>query len=524
MTKPERFQYVPDGRVLNEFFWDRAPVSIIQGPVGSGTSTACCMKMLRIAMEQAPDRNGIRRSRWLIVRNTFDDLKGTTLKTWKFWFEQIAQGIFGEVKMTNPPEHNIRWNMPDGTILDMENLFLSLDQEEDIRKLLSREPTGIWFNEVQFAEKAIFDVAHSRAMQGRYPPKVLGGPTWKGVIADLNAPPEGHWIPYMRGDVAMPEDWDEDVRRAHRKPHDWKFFLQPPGLIEVIANGRVVDYEENTRENRIAAGLPDVDAVSENGKWLTEPYKSLIGGKDKAFIDTYVMNRTGMYRAGKPVFESFRMEVNVAKEKIAYDPLRPLIVGLDFARNPAMVVCQELRGALHVLDEYGVVNESAVTYAPKFRSRLYKRFPEAFSASGAGIRFWGDPTGDSRGQGTDKTPYQIFLKHGMQVIPSSNSISLRLAAVESLLNKMVDGGPGLLIDPGCIMLKTGLNGGYHYAKVRGTNSYKDEPNKAVRYADFADALQYAAMGAGFGFQAVSSGKKPEPKRIERKAYSLRHRR
>ena len=84
MSKAEKFLYRPDGKVLRAFFVDRAPVSIIQGPVGSGTSTACCHKMWAISNEQQPNAMGQRMTRWIVVRNTFDELKQTTLKTWKY--------------------------------------------------------------------------------------------------------------------------------------------------------------------------------------------------------------------------------------------------------------------------------------------------------------------------------------------------------------------------------------------------------------------------------------------------------
>ena len=77
----EKFRYVPDGAVLSEFFYDRGEVSIIQGPVGAGTSTASCFKMWAISNEQRPGPDGVRRTRWMIVRNTYDDLRDTTLKT-----------------------------------------------------------------------------------------------------------------------------------------------------------------------------------------------------------------------------------------------------------------------------------------------------------------------------------------------------------------------------------------------------------------------------------------------------------
>lgn len=506
----EGFTYAPDGKVLEEFFWDRSPVTIIQGPIGSGTSTACCFKMWAISLEQKADRQGVRRSRWLVVRNTYSDLKGTTLKTWRFWFEEIAQGAMGEVKMTNPPNHHIKWGMPDGTTVDAEFVFLALDQEEDVRKLVSLECTGIWFNEMQFTDKTIFNTAHSRAMQGRYPPKLAGGPTWKGVIGDLNAPPEGHWIPYMRGDVPMPDEWDDEVRREFIKPDDWHFYTQPPGLLEVIENGKIIGYEENPE--------------AENKKWVEESYLKLIDGKPKSWIDTFVMNRVGLYRAGKPVFETFRREIHVSSKKIEYQTEWPLIVGLDFARNPAAVMTQMIRGTLYILDEFGMENVSAGDFAPLLKQRIARRFPAAMSKDGS-IRFWGDPTGGSKGQATDETPFTIFQGHGMNVAPApgGNKLSIRLEAVAGLLSKQIGGVPCFQVDPGCIYVKNGMDGGYHFAKLKGQHRYHEEPMKD-RYSDYCDAVQYAALGAGAGFSALApNGKQPEKTKMRKKRYSLRRR-
>ena len=538
--KKQTFNYAPDGKVLNEFFWDRSPVSIIQGPVGSGTSTACCHKMWCMANEQRADQFGYRRSRWLIVRNTFTELHETTMKTWSYWFERRAQGAFGDIKKTNPPNHTINWPLPDGTKVEAEFIFLSLDNEDDVSKLLSMEVTGVWFNEVQFSEKEVFNAAHSRAIQGRYPPLLDGGPTWKGVIADLNAPPEGHWIPYMRGDVPFPEEWDDDTKKEYECPDDWKFFVQPAGLIEIFKNGRLDHYEENPE--------------AENMRWIEESYLNLIKGKSKSYIDTYVMNRVGLYRKGKPVFESFVPETHISKERIVYNPDWPLLVGVDFARNPAAVICQLIRGQMYVLDEFGMENVSAGTFAPLLKQRIMKKFPGVLSggsldleqlrarygqddraieshlkeyAQNDKIQFWGDPTGGSKGQATDWTPFIIFGAHGMSCAPApgNNVISIRLEAVEALLNKMIDGAPALLLDPLLRTLKAGMAGAYHFAKIQGQGGRHHQTPFKDRFADFCDAFQYACLGAGLGFAALNpNGKKPKAQKMNKKKFSLRNRR
>ena len=58
----------------------------IMGPIGSGKSVACCAEIMMRSCEQAPGRDGVRRTRWAIIRNTYPELKSTTIKTWLDWF------------------------------------------------------------------------------------------------------------------------------------------------------------------------------------------------------------------------------------------------------------------------------------------------------------------------------------------------------------------------------------------------------------------------------------------------------
>ena len=85
--------------------------------------------------------------------------------------------------------------------------FIGLDKDEDIRKLRSTEYTGLFFDELEFIEKTLFDEARSRL---RYPPEEHGGPTWCGVCAATNAPPEDHWLPIMTGQVEFPPGLSDD--------------------------------------------------------------------------------------------------------------------------------------------------------------------------------------------------------------------------------------------------------------------------------------------------------------------------
>jgi len=58
-----------DVPTLKKFALDNNRVRCTMGPFGSGKSSAMVMEIIRRAHEQAPGPDGIRRSRWAVVRN-----------------------------------------------------------------------------------------------------------------------------------------------------------------------------------------------------------------------------------------------------------------------------------------------------------------------------------------------------------------------------------------------------------------------------------------------------------------------
>src|SRR3546814_980739 len=115
-------RYRPAGPTITRFHQSRAFVRGLMGPVGSSKSTACVMEILGRSQHQKPNRNGVRRTRWGIIRNSYPELKTTTIKTWEQW----APISFGRFIQDSPIVHHVK----NGQI-DMEVLFLALDREED---------------------------------------------------------------------------------------------------------------------------------------------------------------------------------------------------------------------------------------------------------------------------------------------------------------------------------------------------------------------------------------------------------
>lgn len=462
--------YKPDGDVLKQYMKSDAFFRGLRGPVGSGKSVASCIEILRRALQQEPNEQGIRKTRWAIIRNTNPQLKTTTIKTWLDWF---PEDVFGKFNWSPPYIHHIK----KGDI-DCEVIFLALDRPEDVRKLLSLELTGVFINEAREVPKSIVDACTMRV--GRFPSMKDGGPTWYGVIADTNAPDDDHWWPIMAGDVPIPEHFGREESLMMVKPEGWEFYTQPGGMLaNKDKDNEIIGYRMNKK--------------MENGANLTpDYYRKIITGKSKNWIRVYVLNELGSLDDGKLVYPDFDENIHVAKEPLLPAEGIPIIVGLDFGLTPAAAYCQYVRGRWLILRELVATDMGTVRFADVLRKDMAQNFP------GSKFVVWGDPSGDYRAQTDETTPFQILRSAGIKARPApTNDPSLRIGAVESVISRMVDSHGGILVDPRCTTIKRGFTGGYQYKRlnVSGSERYEDRPNKN-KYSHVHDALQYALCGGG----------------------------
>jgi hypothetical protein len=487
------FKYKPDGEVLKSFMKDDTFFRGIRGPVGSGKSVGCCIEVFRRALLQEKGPDGKRKSRWAIIRNTNPQLRTTTIKTWLDWF---PENDWGKFTWSVPYTHMIK----KGDI-ELEVLFLALDRPEDVKKLLSLELTGIWINEAREIPKSIIDACTMRV--GRYPSMRDGGPSWTGVIADTNAPEEDHWWPIMSGEVPIPDHIPREQAKMLVKPHNWRFFTQPSGMVEVKDEaGEISSYNPNP--------------VAENRKNMMQSYyPNLIQGKTKSWIDVYVMNKLGTIQDGKPVYPMFAVEAHVALEEIPIAANLPVYVGLDFGLTPAAVIGQKVRGKWLIQSEIVAIDMGIVRFAEVLRNELATRF----AAAGETI-IYGDPSGDFRAQTDESTPFHILRGAGLRAFPThSNSPDLRIEAVASQLMKMVEGKPAFLIDRRCSTIIKGFEGGYSYKRMEVSGErYADKPDKNM-YSHVHDALQYLLLGAGEG-RALMNSQKPAQVTVAKREFDV----
>ncbi len=492
--------FSPEGKVLRAFMRDQTSrVKIIQGPVGSGTSSACCLHIYQRALAQQPQQDGRQRFRVHILRETYAKLEETTIQTWKDWFRPgTGPGEFGIFYETRPYRHEIRVGP-----LELDVTFVAMEDIRDAKSFfMSLETSLVWFNEVQFAQYEVFSEAVGRVSPPRYPAVKDGGCVWGGLIADTNAPPADHWLPIMRGDVPPPDWMSEEKRNALKKPANWGFYMQPPGLLEDFED---FTGEDGKQQRRLVGYKPN--PAAENLKYLPPGfYEEKIAGKTKSWIDANIMNRSSVVTDGNPVYPQFRREAHVSTRALEIIPSAPVVVGLDFGRQPAAAIGQTLRGDWFVQREYIGRDMSAVEFAPLLKTYLSQQYP------GHSFVFWGDPAGQHRGEATDKTPFQVFAENGMKVLPApnpQNMRSIRWEAVNGVLMRRSQSGraSSLLIDPSCVTLITGLSGGYFMRRLRVSGErYSDEPDKN-QYSHICEAFENQLLGGGEG-RAVTMGSAP----------------
>lgn len=470
---PRKKFVVEGGTRIAQFLTSKAPVCVVEGPLGSGKTKALCARPMVIAQQQAPSPvDGIRRTRFAMVRNTTPDLKRTTIRS---WLELYPENIYGKLRLGAPMGHDIRF----GDVW-MQVDFIGLDKDDDVRKLRSGEYTAIFFDELEFIEKSLFDEARSRL---RFPPMEHGGPTWRGVCAATNAPPEDHWLPIMTGRVEFPAGLREDEIAALKWPPSWDHLMQPAALIEEFdQHGTVIGYKVNPRAENLKNLPPGY-------------YEEQLAGQTKAWIDSRLMVRTVLVTEGSPVYPMFRREVHVSREILRPNHLYQVDVGLDFGRSPAALFCQSLNNRVQFQFESIGQNEGAAVFAPKLRRFIAEHYPDHDLAS---FKFWGDPKGQDRGQADERTAYEIFEANGMRVRAppnlKQNMIATRVDGMSNLLNGMTDGKPRFISSLMCRTFNVGMAGRYcNEADEQG----ELKPTKN-RYSHVCNAGEYVVLGLGEG--------------------------
>ena len=465
----------------HEFHRSNADTRMVMGPVGSGKSTMMIIELIKLAVNQCPDKWGNRSTKWLIVRETYPQLRNTVFESFKMWLRPNGT----TVRYTESAPMRIRWTdrLKDGTQMNAEFIFLAVKDPSDYENVKSIEITGAFINEAGAMDRDVVSVVNSRI--GRFPPPVDAvdedNPiTRTALLIDSNPPDEDSWMAESFANV--PEHWDAwqqpgALLPCNESPTGWK--LNPEG--------------ENFRYLGIG---PE------------KYYLERTGGMTKEQIRVLYEGKFGVTSHGKAVYRrQYNDDLHLSSNVLRPIPDLPIYLGWDFGHGgEACTIAQKTKtGQLRVLDSLIADNIGLHDFALNFvKPKLEKDYA---AWTGKAIISVGDPSGTSKhGLSKDSLNYfdvlnnqkdGIFRDYFVTKPAKSNHIELRLNAVRHFLTtELPTGGPAFQLNRSCGKLRRGFNAGYCYKRmqVTGTAVYKDKPSKD----DFShphDSLQYIALEA-----------------------------
>jgi hypothetical protein len=454
------------GPICSRFMASKARVQIINGPVGSGKTTAVFMKAVRLACDQQTSKGKtinigdgprpVRKFKLAVIRDTYRQLHKTTIPSWHKRFPPTAGEWIGAADA--PCKHRLHFLLADGTVVDFLAEFAAIGENSVEDFMRGYEPTAFYLNEMDLLAKEVFSFAKGR--WGRFPDMSEGGPSWWGILADANAPEFDSWLYRDLFTKSGPELAAEDV----------ELFVQPGGL----------DPQAENSEN-----LPP--------GYYTDQAK----GQPEWYVERMIKNRPGYSRAGKPVHPEFKDHLHVAPKELDPIPGLPLVIGIDPRTRPSAVFMQRLPGSQRrFIDELqGDQNMGARRFGNLLAELLHDRFPFVKPGSMRGVVDPSAQYGADR-EDDEKSWLEIVANiTGVRIDPApTNNLTMRREALKKPFMELIDGAPAILISPRCKLLRTGLNTGFRYKKlnVSGAERFADEVEKN-EYADICEAAEYACL-------------------------------
>lgn len=424
---------------LAQFHASNAVQRYVRGPVGSGKTVSMVMEAVRRATEMPAQEDGVRRSRHCCVRNTLSQLKTTLLVTWMEWLRPISRYKVSDQTIM------VRFNLPDGTRVELDTFLLPLDTPENQQRLLSLELTTAHISEFREIPLEIAQAVVSRC--GRYPSRASVKDYFYGTFSESNS-------------FSIDSEWYDYLEL--NRPQAVDYFVQPGAR----------DQGAENLEN-----LPQ------------QYYQNLVESNSDAWVRSYVDNELMPSLSGQAVFaNSFSTDEHVAEEELKPIMGKNVVIGIDVGRNPAATFGQlDTRGRLLVLHSVWAENTGIERFlTERIRPVLYDRFQQCSFFAVL------DPASRQRSQIGEKSVLEAVQDAGIVAVPAStNNIPPRLRAVEDYLNRR----EGMLICPvHCIDLIAGFQ--YHYRfKRRKLDRQLDEvPEKSHPWSDIHDSCQYLCLG------------------------------
>ncbi len=475
-----KYEASPTG---HDFHNSHADVRGVMGPVGSGKSTMMIIELIMMAVLQKPDKYNKRTSKWVIVRETYPQLRNTVFESFKLWLKPNEITC----RYTESAPMRIRWTdkMSDGTTMNAEFIFMAVAKPQDYENLKSLELTGGFINECGAMDYDVVTTVLSRL--GRYPAPVDAvdedNPiTRVSLLLDTNPPEDDGWF----------------AEKLLNPPRGWELWKQPGALVKDSAS----DYGYS------------LNPTGENFKYLgvgpVAYYLNKVGAMTPEQISVLFCGEFGVTLDGRAIYRrQWSDDYHVAKAELSAVPSQnkaQILLGWDWGKGgEACIVGQMLpTGQLRILHEIIAENIGLADFAKNFVKPLLEQY---YPKDKFEIISVGDPAGvASHGLAQNGLNYFDVLNNSRTGIfrdwfsttpARSNHVELRLNSVRHFLTeKTPNGAPMLQLNRECSVLRKGFNAAYCYERkqVAGKAQYKDSPTKGPSSHPH-DALQYLCLHA-----------------------------
>ena len=463
------------------------------GPVGSAKTSHVSALLVDMARSIRPCIDGVRRSRTLVTRSTYPELKSAWLATWKQWYDGVSTIKDGDLLTID-----MKLTLPDSTKMEWQAVLLALSHPDDLSKLRGVEFTNAVINEGSTCASWVLAEVASR--MARYPAKWQlglaedetiqnGEDYYSGVIIDTNPPEEGaapcdptaNWV-YRLIECAAPKDPSIKV-------------IVQPGALTRRWNPTTDTYDYSPNP---AATYAKLQAKGYN-YWLDQ-LAGLNGNDDK--IKILLLGEYGLTTDGTPVFPEFKpKEHEVTTDLIEQG--RTIVISVDTSGNfPAAVIMQRnMRvGKIVVHDEiYGEMGlESLIEdHLKPLLEERYLRCPVLVVL---------DPSNPREGAQL-MSALDVFLRAGFAAtLAHTNDWEPRRNTVQYYLRTNA-----LALGPRAHVARQGFHGRYVY-KHNKQGQTAARPNKVRPHADIQDAIQYGCMYYFYGDKRSESLPTPPPQR------------
>ena len=408
------------------FIESRAKADLFSSRMGEGKSTALAWA----AFYHTRHNPG---ARWAIIRDTYENLKGTTQKTFMDWFGQFGTYHGGNKTFT--------WS---NGIAEGEVIFMGMDDANDATKLMSRELAGFGMDEPAPAmgntgiNEFVFDMAMSRLRQ----PKM----NWYAAKLAENNPDEAHW-----------------TYRKFVSPGNPGFTIWQPQMPENILH-LPKDYYEGLRAT--FKHRPDL-------------------------VRRFVDGEFGFQAVGKNVTPQWNDKFHLALGLVPEDRTE-LVCCWDFGHTPVCIITQiTAAGHWDILQAHCGVDIGAEEL---INDLVRPTLLDLRKKHNATWRHIGDPAGKQRSQDSiNRSPVRTIRRElGGNWTSGPVSLQERLDPLQSVLTKAVGGRGKVRVDrEKAAPVWYALRGGWHY-HVANNGLISGVPVKNHPDSDVGDALGYGA--------------------------------